>query len=45
MYVRNYQPGRRWLPGVKQDKTGPVLYRTKWQDGRLRRCVSCGSDP
>ncbi len=38
VYVRNYQSGRRWLPGVIQDKTGPVSYRAKMQDGRLRRC-------
>lgn len=38
MYVRNYQPERRWLHGVVQDKTGPVSLRVKMQDSRLRRC-------
>lgn len=38
VYVRNYQSGKRWLPGVIQDKTGPVSFRAKMQDGRVRRC-------
>ena len=38
VYVRNYQPGSRWLPGVIQDKTGPVSYRVRMLDDRIRRC-------
>ena len=34
MYVRNYQPGRGWLPGEVQERKGPV----SMQDGRLHRC-------
>ena len=38
MYVRNYQPGSSWLPGEVQERTGPVSFRIKMQDGRIRRC-------
>ena len=38
VYVRNYQPGRSWLPGEVQERTGPVSFRVKMQDGRLCRC-------
>ena len=35
--IRNYQSESRWLAGVVQDNTGPVSFRVKMQDGRLRR--------
>ena len=38
MYVRNYQPGSCWLPGVIQDKTGPVSYQERMLDDHVRRC-------
>ena len=38
VYVRNYQQGRSWLPGVIQERTGPVSFRVRMQDGRIRRC-------
>ena len=38
VYVRNYQSGKSWLPGEVQERTGPVSFRVKMQDGRLRRC-------
>ena len=38
MFVRNYQQGEQWVPGVIQDRTGPVSFRVKLQDGRVRRC-------
>ena len=38
VYVRNYQSGNRWLPGVIQEKTGPVSFRAKMQNGQVRRC-------
>ena len=36
MFVRNYHHGGRWLPGVIEQKTGPVSFRVKLDDGRLR---------
>ena len=38
MFVRNYHQGDRWLPGVIEQKTGPVSFRVKLTDGRMRRC-------
>ena len=38
VYVRNYHQGDRWLPGVIEQKTGPVSFRVKLTDGRMRRC-------
>lgn len=37
VFVRNYQSGERWIPGVIQDITGPVSMRVQLQDGRIRR--------
>ena len=37
VFVRNYQQGEQWVPGVIQDCTGPVSFRVKLQDGRVRR--------
>ena len=36
--MQNYHHGDRWLPGVVQQKTGPVSFRVKLNDGRMRRC-------
>ena len=38
MSVRNYHHGDRWLPGVIQQRTGPVSFGVKLNDGRMRRC-------
>ena len=38
VFVRNYHPGDKWLPGVIQKKTGPVSFVVKLTDGRVRRC-------
>ena len=38
MFVRNYQSGERWVPGVIEDLTGPVSFRVKLSDGRVRCC-------
>jgi hypothetical protein len=38
VFVRNYHQGDRWLPGVIEQKTGPVSFRVKLNDGRTRRC-------
>ena len=38
MFVKNYHPGDKWLPGVIQKKTGPVSFVVKLTDGRVRRC-------
>ena len=38
VFVRNYHQGDRWLPGVIEQRTGPVSFKVKLTDGRLRRC-------
>lgn len=38
VFVRNYQQGEQWVPGIIQNSTGPVSFRVKLQDGRVRRC-------
>ena len=38
VFVRNYHQGARWLPGIIEQKTGPVSFLVKLQDGRIRRC-------
>ena len=38
MFVRNYHRGNKWIPGVIQQKTGPVSYRVKLANGNIRRC-------
>ena len=38
VFVRNYHQGDRWLPGVIEQRTGPVSFRVKLTDGRIRRC-------
>ena len=40
VYVKNFGGGPTWLPGVVQDRTGPVSYRVQMEDGRdFRRHV------
>ena len=40
VYVKNFGGGPTWLPGVVQDRTGPVSYRVQMEDGReIRRHV------
>ena len=38
VFVRNHQGRIKWLPGVIQQKTGPVSFEVKLTDGRIRRC-------
>ena len=38
VFVRNYHHGSRWLPGTIQQQTGPVSFRVRLTDGRIRRC-------
>ena len=38
VFVRNYHHGDKWLPGVIQQKTGPVSYRVRFTSGKDRRC-------
>ena len=38
VFVRNYHHGDKWLPGVIQQKTGPVSYRVRLATGKDRRC-------
>ena len=38
VFVRNYHQENRWLPGVNEQRTGPVSFRVKRTDGRTRRC-------
>ena len=38
VFVRNYHHGNKWLPGVIQQKTGPVSYRVRLATGKDRRC-------
>ena len=38
VFVRNYHHGDKWLPGVIEQKTGPVSYRVKLTNGKTRRC-------
>ena len=35
--MRNYHHGDKWLPGVIEQKTGPVSYRVKLTNGKHRR--------
>ena len=36
--VRNFSPGQRWLPGKIAEISGPVSYKVRLEDRRLRRC-------
>ena len=36
VFVLNYQ-GNRWLPGVIEQKTGPVSFKVRLDDGWIRR--------
>ena len=38
VFVRNYGPGGKWLPGVIERQTGPVSFVVKLTDGRERHC-------
>ena len=38
VFVRNYHHGNRWLSGTIQQQTGPVSFRVRLTDGRIRRC-------
>ena len=38
VFVRNYHGGDKWLPGVIEQRTGPVSFRVKLTDGRDRHC-------
>ena len=35
VYVRNFGPGQKWLPGMIVATTGPVSYRVLLEDGRV----------
>ena len=37
VYVRNFGPGQKWLPGTIVATTGPVSYRVLLEDGRAWR--------
>ena len=38
VFVRNYHHGDRWLPGCIEQRTGPVSFKVRLEDGRTRRC-------
>ena len=38
VFVQNYHHGARWLPGVIEQRTGPVSCKVRLEDGRIRRC-------
>ena len=38
VFIQNYSRGDKWLPGVIQKKTGPLLFLVKLLDGRVRHC-------
>ena len=38
VFIRNFQSGDKWLPGVICQRTGPVSFVVKLVDGRERRC-------
>ena len=38
VFVRNYHSGDKWMAGEIQEKSGPVSFCVKLQDGRIRRC-------
>ncbi len=39
MYVKNFESGRRWLPGTIIKETGPVSFYVRLQDdGRQKHC-------
>ena len=37
VYVRNYGEGKRWVPGVVTDQTGPVSFKVRTSKGIERR--------
>ena len=38
VFVKNFQSGDKWLPGVISKRTGPVSFVVQLSDGRERRC-------
>ena len=38
VFVKNFQSGEKWLPGVIVKKRGPVSFRVRLSDGQERRC-------
>ena len=38
VYAKNYRKGQRWLSGSIVDKTGPVSFKVKLQDGKIICC-------
>ena len=38
VFVRNYHHGDRWLPGVIEQRTGPVSFKVRLEGGKIRRC-------
>ena len=38
VFIRNFQAGDKWVPGVISKKTGPVSFVVQLSDGRERRC-------
>ena len=38
VFVKNYRPGVKWLPGVIVKKTGPVSFLVRLGDGHEKRC-------
>ena len=37
VFVRNYHHGNHWLPGVIEQKTGPISFKVGLEGGRIRR--------
>ena len=38
VFVKNFQSGDKWLPGVISQKTGPVSFVVQLSNGRERHC-------
>ena len=38
VFVKNFQSGDKWLPGIISQRTGPVSFMVQLSDGRERCC-------
>ena len=38
VFLKNFGPGSKWLPGIILDTSGPVSFNIQLEDGRQRRC-------
>ena len=38
VFVKNFQAGDKWLPGIISKRTGPVSFKVQLSNGCIRRC-------